>query len=235
VPTGQSVKAPIDLRPGLERERQRLGASHAAARTEKQRAVILVEASRFLERSLADQILPRWDGTAWSFSGTTREPGRGSIACGYLVSTTLEEAGLRVERARLAQQPSEDIIKTLVAPAAIARFSDTPIEAFVAAVAARGDGLYLVGLDNHVGYLVVRGGAVWFHHASYMDPVRVVREPALASKPLASSRYRVVGRLFADAALAESWLGGKPIPTFVRAGRQGGGAEKSKVTRAVER
>ena len=212
-PAGDAAEA------GLDGERRRLRAALSRARTERKRAEVLREASRLLERSLADEILPRWNGTPWSFSGTSREPGRGSIACGYFVSTTLEQAGLRVERARLAQQPSEDIIKTLVAPAAITRYSDAPIEAFVAAVAARGDGLYVVGLDNHVGYLIVRGGAVWFHHASYMDPVRVVRESALASRPLASSRYRVVGKLFADGALAEAWLGDEPIPTFTRAAR----------------
>jgi hypothetical protein len=162
-------------------------------------------------------VLPRWDGTPWEFSGTSRVPGEGSIACGYFVSTTLQEAGLRVERARLAQQPSEDIIKTLAPPEAIARFSNAPIEKFVAAVASRGDGLYVVGLDIHVGFLIVRGGQVFFHHASYVGPAKVVRERASESSPLVDSKYRVIGKLFTDDSLIDAWLRGSPVGTKVRA------------------
>lgn len=183
------------------------------------RSAVRKEAARYLESALVDAVLPRWDGTPWSFSGTSATPRTGSIACGYFVSTTLEEAGLRVERRRLAQQPAEDIIETLAPPEAIARFSDVPVEKFEAAVAARGDGLYVVGLDIHVGFLVVRGGEVLFHHSSYVGPTAVVREQARASSPLVQSRYRVIGKLFTDDALVEAWLRGTPVPTKVRARR----------------
>jgi hypothetical protein len=173
------------------------------------------ESARYLERALVDVVLPRWDGTPWSFHGTSTTPGAGTIACGYFVSTTLEEAGLRVERARLAQQPAEAIIKTLVPPDAIARFSDVPIEKFVTAVTTRGEGLYVVGLDNHVGFLIVKAGDVLFHHASYVPPAKVVRERAADARPLVDSRYRVVGKLFTDASLAAAWLDGAAIPTKV--------------------
>jgi hypothetical protein len=190
------------------------------ARTDAARRAVRRRAAAFLERSLIDTVLPRWNGTAWDFSGTSITPGQGSIACGYFVSTTLGEAGLRVERARLAQQPSEDIIKTLVPDAAIARFSDVPVEKFAAAVASRGDGLYVVGLDIHVGFLIVNGGDVLFHHASYVGPAKVVREKAIESSPLVDSRYRVIGKLFTDDALIDAWLSGKPIPTKMRASRR---------------
>src|SRR5262245_16796602 len=192
------------LREALDR------AEDEASRIARQR-----ESARYLERALVDVVLPRWDGTPWSFHGTSTAPGSGSIACGYFVSTTLEEAGFRVERARLAQQPAEAIIKTLVPPEAIARFSDVPVERFVAAMAARGDGLYVIGLDNHVGFLIVRGAEVLFHHSSYVSPAKVMRERARDAAPLVASRYRVVGKLFTDDALITSWLDGAPIPTKV--------------------
>jgi len=183
------------------------------------RRTVLKEAARYLEGALIDTVLPRWDGTPWAFSGTSTTPRTGSIACGYFLSTTLEEAGLQVERRRLAQQAAEDIIETLAPPEAIARFSDVPVERFEAAVAARGDGLYVVGLDIHVGFLIVRGGEVLFHHSSYVGPVSVVREAAVASSPLAQSRYRVIGKLFTEDALIEAWIRGTPIPTRVRVRR----------------
>jgi hypothetical protein len=190
-----------------------------SARSDAGRREVLREAALYLEGALVDAVLPRWDGTPWSFSGTSKTPGAGSIACGYFVSTTLEEAGLRVERARLAQQAAEDIIKTLAPLEAITRFSDVPMEKFQAAVAARGDGLYVVGLDVHVGYLIVRSGRVLFHHSSYVGPTTVVREEAAASSPLTQSRYRVVGKLFTDDRLIDAWIRDTPIPTKVRVQR----------------
>lgn len=184
-----------------------------------ERHKVLRKAARYLEGALIHTVLPRWDGTPWSFSGTSTTPGSGSIACGYFVSTTLREAGLRVERRRLAQQAAEDIIKTLAPPEAITRFSDAPMERFTETVAARGDGLYVVGLDIHVGFLIVRGGKVFFHHSSYVGPMTVVREEAAASSPLVGSRYRVVAKLFTDDHLVESWLQDTPVPTKVPARR----------------
>lgn len=98
------------------------------------------------------------------------------------------------------------------------RFSDVPVEKFTAAVAAKGDGLYVVGLDNHVGFLIVRSGEVLFHHSSYVGSVTVVREKAVESPPLVQSRYRVVGKLFTEDALVEAWIRGTPVPTKVRGG-----------------
>lgn len=203
----------------IEVRRASFRESLARANAPEDRRAILRAASRYLEVSLIDLILPRWDGTTWSFYGTSTTPKTGSIACGYFVSTTLREAGLSVERARLAQQASEDIVITLSEPRAIARFSDVPVERFTAAVAVRGEGLYVVGLDNHVGFLIVRGGEVLFHHASYVGTGAVVREPATSSGPLADSRYRVIGKLFTDDHLAEAWLAGAAIPTKIRSAR----------------
>ena len=205
-----------ELLRGIALERASLLKTFQSARTDAARVLVRKKAIRYLERTLIDDVLPRWNGTPWSFSGTSTTPGQGSIACGYFVSTTLEEAGLRVERARLAQQASEDIIKSLVPPGAITRYSDVPVEKFTAAVAARGDGLYVVGLDNHVGFLVVKGGEVLFHHASYVDTVKVVREEAALASPLAGSRYRVVGKLFTDDALIDAWILGSPVATKIR-------------------
>lgn len=190
----------------------------AAAQGDGARHAVVREAAHTLEDALIDVVLPRWNGTPWSFSGTSTKPGTGSIACGYFVSTTLEEAGLRVDRRRLAQQAAEDIILTLTPPGAVMRFSDVPVTKFTAAVAAKGDGLYVVGLDNHVGFLIVRRGEVLFHHSSYVGSTAVVREKAVESPPLVQSRYRVVGKLFTEDALVEAWIRGTSVPTKVRGG-----------------
>lgn len=199
-------------------QRAALHEALATAKGDAARRTVVRAAVHYLEAALIDVVLPRWNGTPWSFSGTSTTPGTGSIACGYFVSTTLEEAGLHVERRRLAQQAAEDIILTLALPEAITRFSDAPVERFTAAVAAKGEGLYVVGLDNHVGFLIVRSGEVLFHHSSYVGPVTVVRERATESPPLVQSRYRVIGKLFTEDALVEAWIQGTPVPTKERGG-----------------
>ena len=61
------------------------------------------------------------------------------------------------------RQEWSSILSTLAPADVIERFSNVPIEKFTAAVATRGEGLYVVGLDNHVGFLIVRNGKVLFH------------------------------------------------------------------------
>lgn len=46
-----------------------------------------------ISRIIIDSLMPCWYGTPWDFNGCTTEPGKGSIACGYFVSTVLRDAG----------------------------------------------------------------------------------------------------------------------------------------------
>jgi len=215
-PRGTPAPAPAYGRmvSDLAHERAALAAAWRAASDDAARAQVRDRASGILLAALRDQLLPAWNGTPWSFSGTATAPGARPVACGYFVSTALEAAGLAVERRRLAQQAAEDIILTLVPETRVARFKRVPLDTFVAAVARRGDGLYLVGLDYHVGFLVVEGGRVYFHHASNVAGA-VVREPAITSAALGRSSYRVVGKML-DPGLIEAWLTGAAIPTHDR-------------------
>ena len=221
-PTGKPA-APVEydrMVAALSHERAALaGEWRAAAGDQAARAAVRERAARLLLRHLRDQLLPAWNGTPWAFSGTAAGPGSRPIACGYFVSTTLSHAGLAVDRRQLAQQAAEDIILTLVPASRVARFKRMPLDTFVAAVARRGDGLYLVGLDYHVGFLVVERGQVYFHHSSNVSGA-VVREPAITSAALARSSYRVVGKML-DPALVEAWLEGRQIQTRLPTARPG--------------
>ena len=174
------------------------------------RASSLARARELLIATLRDEILPAWNGTPWDFSGTSQTPQQGKIACGYFVSTTLLHLGLQVERVRMAQQASEHIAQSLISTHPLRRSSDQPIDAFLAKVRSHGAGIYIVGLDNHVGFLIVDPADTWFHHAGPRDVVK--REPAHEAPYLVASRYRVFGKLFDDA-LVESWLLGNQIAT----------------------
>jgi len=138
-------------------------------------------------------------------------PLEGRIACGYFVSTTLLHAGFDVERRLMGQQASEYITKSLVTEEPIWHSSEQPIDEFVTKLRKRGDGIYLVGLDNHVGFVIVDGENTWFHHSG---PGVVRREPALTASFLSTSHYRETAKLFDDA-LVEKWLRRTSIKTVL--------------------
>jgi hypothetical protein len=187
----------------LVQKRNELHKKYQAA-TSTERANVLAEAKAEVFTAMTEQIFPAWFGTSWDYSGTTQTPGEGKIACGYFVSTTLRDAGFLVERIKMAQQASENIIRTLSPASMIWRFRKTGVLPVLDKVKERGDGLYLVGLDNHVGYISNVKGDVSFCHASYLDPGVVTCEPAESAQAL-HSNYYVLGELLNDDLLLR-WL-----------------------------
>lgn len=167
-------------------------------------------------RSAVEQIGSRWVGTRWSFQGTARRPHepRG-IACGYFVATVLEAAGLRLEsRVRFGQATARAIQTALVpSPAAHHRFFSIPPLELERRVRALGDGLYVIGLDVHVGFVVVRDDAVRLLHASYTGQRIVVDEPLGTAVAIENSRKAgyFVTSLTADDALARMWMDGTVV------------------------
>jgi hypothetical protein len=206
----ENSSARVDL-PELRRT---LVAAYRRAATRGSREELLARLRAALLGAIAEELFPAWYGTPWSYSGTTRVPRRGAIACGYFVSTILEQAGFRLERARLAQQPAERILQTLVPDKRLSRFRDRPLQEVLTRVREEGEGLYLIGLDQHVGFILHRGERLDFCHASYLGRAEVLCEPAISSPALAS-RYRVLGKLFAEPMLRH-WLAEERIVTRTR-------------------
>ena len=77
-----------------------------------------------------------------------------------------------------------------------------------------GDGVYLLGLDVHVGFVTVREGAVRVVHSSYTGRRVVVDEPITECEAIERSRpagYHVTA-LFAEDTLTRAWLSRATIP-----------------------
>ena len=177
-----------------------------------------VEARRAVERDarvLLETVLPEmmrgWLVTPWDFTGTASGPGREPVACGYFVSTVLLDAGFRLDRYRLAQQPSSRILTSLIPKETCRLLVDLPYERFVSDVEGMSDGVYLLGLDTHVAFLVVGDGGFRFIHSSGSEPWRVVDEACGDAKVLRESRWRMLGNLTADEALLRKWLAKQEI------------------------
>ncbi|MCL2715252.1 MAG: hypothetical protein FWD68_11865 [Alphaproteobacteria bacterium] len=89
----------------------------------------------------------------------------------------------------------------------IERFSSQPMGELIDYLSIQGDGLYIVGLDNHVGFISKSGGRYRFVHSSYYHPeTGVMTEPLAGRNPLHDSMYLVVGRIM-GAEMARNWSG----------------------------
>lgn len=142
---------------------------------------------------IADSILPCWYGTPWDYNGTTEIPGQGKIACGYFVTTTLRDAGMKINRVKMAQCVSQNLLYDLCTD--FKKFSNKPLPYFVKEIEKSGYGLYIVGLDNHTGYIYHDGNDIWFIHSGVLPPRCTLKEKAIHSETLRRSVYRVLGRI----------------------------------------
>lgn len=165
------------------------------------------------ENYLVHYIIPYWYGTEWDFNGYTAVPNDGVIACGYFVSTTLMHLGVKLDRYKLAQQAGLNEAKSL---AILEDKYETiwGIDKLKIALTDRyKDGIYFVGLDNHVGFLYIKKGAPYFIHSNYIED-RVMMEPALEALAFQSNIY-VVAELSTNEALLDKWRKGE-IVTVIR-------------------
>ncbi len=190
-------------------EQQRLALVAKSVGDSLGRIHVVDSARSLLFDALVDKLLPAWYGTPWDFNGMTRVPGEGSIACGYFVNTVLLDAGFKLPRIRWSQLAAEPVILKLAPKAK--RFRDKPVADVEKWLAQEGDGLYTVGLDNHVGFITRRDGITRFVHSNYYHrEIGVMAEPLEGDNPFAHSRYRIIGKLLDDQ-MMEAWLQGSSL------------------------
>jgi len=168
---------------------------------------ILLEAQKYL-LDVSGKFFRSWYNTPWTFHGHSQTPKEGSIACGYFVTTTLKDMGFNIPRIKWAQQASEYLIKKVSTD--IQRFHKKPMKEIVDYIDGKGEGLYIVGLDQHVGYIYYYNGKISFVHANYYRPkIGVMAEPLIGRNPLNDSKYRIIGKIF-DEKMVKNWIFNTP-------------------------
>jgi hypothetical protein len=198
----------------LEARRAALADRYAHARGDAARAAVLADASAaFLDA--VDELVAPWLGTPWGLgtNSTARrphEPGM-TVGCSYFVTSILQGAGVALDnRYHFAQAAALHIQRSLVGAgrAGIHRFLSVPPAELAPKLAALGDGLYLIGLSNHVGFVIVRGADVRFVHASYTNDRAVSDEPLASAAAIAASQPSgyFVSPLVTRAGTADDWL-----------------------------
>ncbi len=166
-------------------------------------------ARKTLEDSIGETLAPAWVGTPYAFSGKATAPHDGPVACGHYVGAVLRGAGFRVSR-DVGALASARIVRSFAGHGRTRWWSGKTRAQLVRGVRREGDGLYLIGLDTHVGLLRVHGGEVTLCHSTGRWPRTVVCEPALASRSLIS-KVHVWGPLLPDETV-DRWLAGQRIP-----------------------
>ena len=191
----------------VNRRRQALNTAYEAGR------ITLDSVRQAFTAILLDDIIPYWYGTDWSFEGHTTLPRSGQIACGYFVSTTLLDAGVRLNRFRLAQQSPEVEAKMLnFGKEAPILHSDSPYTAAAALEKQLQEGLYFIGLGSgHVGYLLKRNGQLTAIHSNYVTPSEVVAQPIMESVYVGFGTFYLANITWNDQ-LLKYWLAGSEVP-----------------------
>lgn len=162
-------------------------------------------ASNYLYYKLLNEIVPHWYGTPWDFNGHTNSPNNGEIACGYFVSTTLKHLDFNLNRYKMAQAAGLNEAKLLQSTSDLKIYSNVTFEQLKEKVnTVYSDGIYFVGLDNHVGYVLIKSKKLYFLHSSYCDD-KVVIELAETSPCFGSNIY-VFAEILTNKKLIKSWI-----------------------------
>ena len=203
----------------IEARRQALATAYRTAGPAKRRA-LRDEARAAVVGAIRARVFPAWMGMPWGLgrNSTARrpfEPGK-VVGCSYFLTSVLQNAGLKLSnRYHFAQAPALEIQRSL-APARkdMHRFLSIPPAELSRRIAALGDGLYVIGLNNHVGFVDVDGGRVNVVHASYTDDQVVIAEPLAEAEVIANSQRAgyFVSPIFQDDRLVEHWLKGRAVP-----------------------
>ena len=194
-----------ELKNRIKEKQQYFSKIYASSDTAKQKEIVQ-QAQVYLTTTISDSLFSHWYGTPWSFNGTSRVPKQGSIACGYFVTGILSDAGFQIPRVKWAQSASEPVIIKIASN--VQRFHNQPMSKLIDYLNKQGDGLYIVGLDYHVGFIVKRYNDYRFIHSSYYQPeIGVMSEPIEGRNPLNDSKYRVIGKLL-DTEMTRNWVNG---------------------------
>lgn len=195
----------------IQLHRYKLAKQYSLARTEAERKQIIGSARALLELTMPS-LMRCWLGTPWDFNGTASKPGGGKVACGYFVSTIMRDTGFAVHRIRLAQQPSQNIILTFVPRHKLQINVGVNYSEYMNLVRKKPYGIYIIGLDKHVGFLVHNQDGLQFIHSGGLLR-RVVDETETDAYSIEKSNYRVIGNLTGNDELIIKWLIKEPFPT----------------------
>lgn len=202
--TLQQISYP-ELKIKIAKARLALAKKYSVA-SNNDRVKILKQANDFWVSSVGTDLFSHWKNTAWDFNGTSTVPGEGTIACGFFVTTLLQDMGLNINRRKLAICASSEMMKSLVPHQPLLNLSSLAHPDFVNTMQKAGKGVYIIGLDFHTGFILQDGTDTWFIHSNYINRKGVVKELLKNSAALKASKTKWVISISTDRLFIEKWL-----------------------------
>lgn len=187
----------------VKKHRQYLADQLERSQNNEERTAILKDAASLFTDAFLNHVMPFWYGTPWDFNGHTDYPGKGYVACGYLVSTTLTHLGVNVNRFTLAQQWPIDMVRSLCQND---YYHFGAKSEAIQGIRNMGYGLYLMGLDNHVGFIKYDQWGIHFIHSNWAGSRTVVSEDPQYSTAFTASQNFYVGKLSTNNTFITKWL-----------------------------
>ena len=202
----------------IKKERIRLNKLYLKENDTLWHQQIIDSASKYITNTLINRIIPHWYGMFWDFSGYSAIPQHGSVGCSYFVSNTLLHMGFNVNRYKLAQQGPENEAKSIdINYKHYVSKDELPLgeannKLINEILQNNKDGLYFVGISNHVGYLLVHKKELFFIHSNYGE-LSVMLEYAKTSEEFADYQY-FVAQITYNNDLIKKWLLNEEIKVF---------------------
>jgi len=168
--------------------------------------------SHIFKTLLLNRIIPYWENTTWSFEGHTSKPAIGEIACGYFVSTTLEDVGLSINRYKLAQQSPINEAKSLALKTEVIEINEGSKEENIAQIdKVLKEGIHFIGFDqSHVGYILKEKGNLYLIHSNYLSGKVEIEQIEHSEVFESYTKYYIV-EISTNDELIENWLKKKEI------------------------
>ncbi len=179
--------------------------------SDSHKEVFMDSVGNIIHRIISEQMLSAWHGTEWTFSGYTAVPKQGTIACGYFVSTTLRDMGFNLDRYKLAQKSPLGEGRSLYLGEDPISIHEDSLMHYVSCLA---DGLYFLGLSNHVGYLSIEGGDPYFIHSNYINAAGVIKERLECSQAVEYSFSYLLVPLSTNQDFVSAWLNNKRFTIY---------------------
>lgn len=157
-----------------------------------------------------DELADYWVGSDWGRGVPQSDtPQAGKTNCGTFVGALLRDLGFTVDIKKLQRLPSQGIILSFVKGKRVRKFGSASMEHFLASVKKMGPGLFIIGMDAHVGLLIQTETELRYMHSS-SETGKVVKEPAAEAWTIRTSQYRVVGKILSPQNI-RYWLRGRRI------------------------
>lgn len=169
---------------------------------------IIDEAGKYLFEILLNRIIPFWYKMPWDISGYSNIPQKGSIGCSYFVSNTLLACGFNLNRYRLGQTDPIAASRSLTFTDSVVTYRNKSSMEDLAnlILKSHSDGIYMIGLDIHVGYLLIFKSNLYFIHSSYYYPNGVCMEYFRKSYGISSSSNYYITPITTNQKLIEKWI-----------------------------